>query len=287
MSRYHNRKMANRASKPEPKEKRGRDRRFAVIGAVLVVIIFVLLSFHFGLLKLPNGNAIAGSKLIYPSYIEIGEFAKVSDSNLGKANSVNVYFLSWKGCPIGAAESWVIYSFIHSNGIASGNSYITDNNHTSDPNDSFANTPGLLFTNFTSYFSDQKFQFHVAYVYGEYINMSLSQAISSGSNVLNRSFPASISSVFYSFQTGVPLGTSPGALPSAIANKHLTTSIIITGNNGTYLLEGALFSPGVLSGYTPSQVMATISDNSSSAPFTSTIGNGTAYFEKAVGYAMS
>ncbi len=287
MSRYRNRKIARRAARPEPKEKKKMDRRFSIIGAVLVVIIFVLLSFHYGLLKLPNGNSSSGPKLTYPSYILPSYFVKISDSNLGQANTVNVYFLSWEGCPIGASESWVIYNFTRSNGIENGNSYIIDDNHTSDPYDAYANTPGLLFTNFTSYFSDQKFQFHVAYVYGEYVNMSQSQAITSGSDVLNSSFPASISSVFYSFQTNVPLGTSSSALPSALANKHLTTSILITGNNGTYLLEGALFNPGILSGYTPSQVMKTINDKSSSVPFASTIGNGTAYFEKVVKKAIS
>ena len=268
----------NRSAKKQqaPAKRKFPKRYLAAFGSTITVAIVVFLSFHFGLIK-TSGNSTNGSEILVPAYIKPGSFTKISSSDLTGSGSVNVYFLSWKGCPIGAAESWIIYNFTRQ--YYSRNNYIVSVNHTSDPNDANPGTPGLLFSNLSFVYSGTDFNLRVAYVYGEYVNNTGVALISSGSKILNKTFPTSISKVMYEFETHVPLG-SPISTPSAYEGGHLTTSIVVAGEKGTYLLEGYIFNPADLKGYSPTEVMSSL--DSGNNTFASSIGSGTAYLESIV-----
>ncbi|MCL5679333.1 MAG: DUF929 domain-containing protein [Candidatus Thermoplasmatota archaeon] len=279
-----NRKGKNRSDKRKiqpVQPKKGR-RLLLVPVFVLLIVVVILASYEYGLFN-PDNSSSAGIPLNIPSFLEPGYFAKISDSNVGSSGTVSVYLLSWYGCPIGAAESWIIYNFTRQ--YTQGTSYIRDENHTSDPNVAFPGTPGMIFNNYSMTYIGIHYSFNVAYVYGQYVNNTGSALIRSGLQIMNSSFPNSVSTIFYQFEMKVPLGTSNAAKPSAINEGHLTTAILVSGNNGTYIVEGSVFSPSSLQGYTPDQVRNAV--DSGSSTFSSSIGTGTIYFEKVLSEAIA
>ena len=279
-----NRKGKNRSDKRkiQPVQPKKSLKLLLVPVIVLVIVVVILVSYEYGLFDLGNTSS-SGIPVNIPSSLQPGYFAKISDSNVGNRGTVSVYFLSWYGCPIGAAESWIIYNFTRQ--YTQGTSYIRDENHTSDPVVAFPDTPGMIFNNYSMTYSGIHYTFNAAYVYGQYVNNSGSELIRNGSQVMNASFPHSVSTVLYQFETQVPLGSNSVAKPSAISEGHLTTAILVSGNNGTYIVEGSVFSPSALQGYTPAQVRNAVDDGSTA--FSSSIGSGTHYFEKVLSEAMA
>ena len=277
-----NRKGKNRSDKRKTEPVKPRISRKLLLMPVIVLVIFIviLVSYDYGLFSTVKSTPTGISVNPLP-YLEPGYFAKISNSNVGSQGTVSVYFLSWYGCPIGAAESWIIYNFTRQ--YFQGTGYIKDSNHTSDPAVAYPGTPGLIFGNYTMTYSGLHYSFNSAYVYGEYVNGS--GLIGSGSQIMNASFPHSVSTVLYQFETQVPLGTNISAQPSAIREGHLTTAILVSGNNGTYIVEGSIFSPGALEGYTPNQVRNAV--DRGSVTFSSSIGAGTIYFEKVLSEAIA
>ena len=277
-----NRKGKNRSDKRKTEPVKPRISRKLLLMPVIVLVIFIviLVSYDYGLFSTVKSTPTGISVNPLP-YLEPGYFAKISNSNVGSQGTVSVYFLSWYGCPIGAAESWIIYNFTRQ--YFQGTGYIKDGNHTSDPAIAYPGTPGLIFGNYTMTYSGLRYSFNSAYVYGEHVNGS--GLIGSGSQIMNASFPHSVSTVLYQFETQVPLGTNISAQPSAIREGHLTTAILVSGNNGTYIVEGSIFSPKALEGYTPNQVRNAV--DRGSVTFSSSIGAGTIYFEKVLSEAIA
>ena len=279
-----NRKGKNRSDKRkmQPVQPKKGLRPLLVLVIVLVIVVVILVSYEYGFFD--SGNPSSSEIPVnVPSSLQPGYFAKISNSNVGSQGTVSVYFLSWYGCPIGAAESWIIYNFTRQ--YTQETSYIRDENHTSDPAVAFPDTPGMIFNNYSMIYSGTHYTFNAAYVYGQYVNNTGSELIRNGSQIMNASFPHSVSTVLYQFETQVPLGTNNVAKPSAISEGHLTTAILVSGNNGTYIVEGSMFSPSALQGYTPDQVLKTV--DMGSATFSSSIGLGTIYFEKVLSEAIA
>ena len=72
-----------------------------------------------------------------------GSFVEISNQDYAGNNAVGIYFDSWIGCPIGAANSWVIYGTL-SGYVSNLADYVSY--HTSDPFESAVpNLPGILF----------------------------------------------------------------------------------------------------------------------------------------------
>lgn len=224
-------------------ESLGSSKILAILLAVAVVLAILGGLYYSGHL-FPNTSG-SNTSLSLPASITTGYFHKVTNSDYASSNEVNVYFLSWKGCPIGAADSLFIYeTFVrYNNSVATDIQY-----HTSDPFDEYPNTPGLLFSDFSIKSKNLTYTFNVAYVYGETLpdNNSL---ISDGLSSLKSDFPSSIYTIFLDYQTKVPVQGQNGSI-AAIGN-HLTSSIVVTGLNGTYYLEGPVngFGPQDLVGY--------------------------------------
>ena len=107
-----NRKGKNRSDKRkiQPVQPKKSLKLLLVPVIVLVIVVVILVSYEYGLFDLGNTSS-SGIPVNIPSSLQPGYFAKISDSNVGNRGTVSVYFLSWYGCPIGAAESWIIYNF--------------------------------------------------------------------------------------------------------------------------------------------------------------------------------
>lgn len=223
----------------------GVTRGILAIAAVIVVLLLAIAFIR------PPGNASSGIS----GNIQWGSFTKISSQNYGDVT--HIYYISWLGCPIGAADSWAFYLALSQYGNIS--SSVTP--HHSDPNDQPANVPGLLFGNFTV----GGIVFSPYYVYNQYLNVSISgipltrsNTVQVGLGELQSSLPAQIFTLEKSAMQTAPTEGMPGApyaMPSSTYLGHINTNIIITGSKGAWILNGPLYSPSGITSYTPQQLL--------------------------------
>lgn len=261
-----NPKKTNRQKEEELRlliQKRRRLLTTAVTIVVAVIVIVAVLIFS-GVLN--SSSTGTGSTVV-----QSGTFIKISNSDVSSDGGVNIYFLSWQGCPIGASDSWIIYNYVHSQDPSLSNSTIYKEMHFSDPDESPTNIPGLLFNNFSYTLSGINYHFHVIYVYGEYLPPDGPSSVSQGSSVLKANFPSSVSSLFLKYETQYP---TSGLNGQAIANYagHLTSSLIITGPSGTYYAEGELYNPSTIAKIQPGILINELSQFSGITAGTSELG---------------
>jgi hypothetical protein len=210
---------------------KNRNFEWTVIAAAIIVIIVVL--------------AVMNPFFAAPSKISSGSYYKVSNSDLLSNGSSAVYFLSWTGCPIGAANSWALYDAMNATTNVSGNVTL----HTADPADIYSNgttgQPGLLFNgNFTFGSSGHAFTFHPLYVYNETMsgtvaNKSINGSLASyGLSLVNSTFPSRVAAIFNKYSQDITY------------KSHLTTTLLITGPHGTYILNAYMYAvvPGGILG---------------------------------------
>ncbi|MBB5254772.1 DUF929 domain-containing protein [Sulfurisphaera ohwakuensis] len=188
-----------------------------IFGIIIIIGIVVLLS-----LRTQQTMASGG----------LGYIFKVNNINYAGNNTVQIYFISWYGCPNGAASSWVLYLVLSKYGI------VNVKPHTSKfvPRLDSA-IPGLIFLNYTP---KSNVDFHFIYLYNEYLNETVTgipisgdQAIYLGLQELKSEVPNWVYKIVYFYNIEDKLvNLSNGSI--AFAYKHLVTTCIITGPKGTY-----------------------------------------------------
>ena len=248
-------KKNNKAKTPPPKPQTKTLPKVIVIVVGVVLIVTVLYfggyipHFHSGNTNQPN--------FVAPTTITWGSFTEISNQNFAGSGQENIYFVSWIGCPIGASLSWALnYTFSHYQGVTN----VRTEGHYSDPNEAgdAASLPGLLFMDSFSYNQNGiKISFYPVYMYNEtlfgYANNNTpipsSNLVSAGLSVVNSSVPSGISALVYKYTNLVNVSISPYH-PSAFLSTphHMNTVLVITGDFGTYMLNGPIFSPTSLSG---------------------------------------
>ncbi len=231
-----------------------KQRIFALIASVTAVLIVVLSLTHF----LP----ISGGKgFTQPTYLNWGSFTQISNSNFG--NETNLYYVSWIGCPIGAADSWAFYVSLSNVGNIS--KYVQP--HYSDPNDSAPNTPSLIFNDFQL----PNIDFHSYYVYNEFMNettngikFNQTSALNVGMSELSGLLPSNIYRIEFNAMENVPTSGGPGggSSPTGLYLNHVNTNIIITGSRGAWVLNGPLYNPTTLTGMNSSELLFSAFSNS-------------------------
>ncbi|MGP6220682.1 DUF929 family protein [Caldiplasma sukawensis] len=240
-----------------------------MMGKILIVIVGIILivaviSFS-GIIKFPESSG-SGS-FTPPDYAEWGTFLKVSDNNYAPSGQMNIYFISWIGCPIGASLSWGLYG-----AMADYNSSISNivYSHLSDPNEgSLANIPGLIFTNSaTMNINGMHASFQPIYMYNETlfgeegsdyslqngngIALAPDQVVNYGLSVVQSQVPTPIFTIFKNYELKykiVNLGSGDNTSANLTSVQHLTTMLIITGPSGTFILNGPLINPTSLKSY--------------------------------------
>ena len=237
----------------------GLSKNKTFLGIVTVLVAFVLIAVVLdfsglvgNLSFISNGNSNNNSNSSLPTYIPAGQFVNISSGNIGPKNQVNIYVMSWRGCPIGASESWFWYLYINQT-YHNRQGYILNSSygHTSSSADAFYPVPGLLFKNFSFTNSNNvEVNFHIDYVYPQYLPVPHSQAVvNAGITTLKSTSNFSPTAIndFIDYQTIVPTDANKTTTePLANYAGHLTTCIIISGNHGTYFFEGPFFNPGII-----------------------------------------
>ena len=237
-------------------------RLLRVITVVLTaVLVTVTLSYFVNSHQSAENNP---APIIFKD-IPSGKFVKVSNIDLFSPSQDAIFLISWYGCPIGATYSWGIYGML---------SKYTDLNksasaHSSDPNDVFPNTPGLIFKALTINAYGHAVKFYPIYLYNQYMNATVSgtpispkNLIQTGLQELQKETPEGIYQIAIDYTTKVPiLGYGK---PSAFigAPPHINSICIFSGENGTHLVNGPFFSPSVINGYTVTYLL----NNYSSIP---------------------
>lgn len=248
MNRSQKQKIIDREKIEKARKKR--IKMFAFAG-VLIIIIIVFVPTHFWT---RTGNQGFSA----PSEITWGKFVQVSNQDYG--NTTSVYFISWYGCPIGAADSWAFYSALsHFVNM----SIASPTPHYSLSSDAYPNTPGLIFHHPVS---SGTMIFEPLYVYNQTLTGSATDAPFSGNpltfglNELASVLPPFVYSIEKDAMTTVPSSAFNGEA-SGTHMGHINTNVIITGHNGAWLLNGPLFSPSVLSGQNAQILMNNYSAN--------------------------
>jgi hypothetical protein len=230
-----------------------------IVIAVGIVLIVTVLYFggyipHFHTDKTTQSNFVA------PTSIPWGVFTEISNQNFAGSGAENIYYISWIGCPIGASVSW---SLNYALSQMVNNTYVTP--HYSDPDEgSLANLPGLLFNDAFSFkHNGENVLFDPVYMYNETLNgyaknnspIAGSDLVSAGLSVVNNSLPAlpyGISNLIYEYTTVFKINNMPSDVPSAYLGTppHVNTVLVITGNFGTYMLNGQIYNPLNIKGIT-------------------------------------
>ena len=203
--------------------------------------------------------------------IPSGKFFKLSNQDYAPPGQIDVYLSSWYGCPIGAADSWMIY--------CSFSPFINMSEHSVTNQVPYANgttVPGLLFYNF-SFFDNatgKQVVFYPYYLYNMYLNRTAdgfnnrtggtpipgNELVSTGLSELNESgFPSPIIGIITNITTVYPISgtTTPSAFlhPSSKPSK-INTVMVITGSGGTWILNRYVIVPSSLTSYNPADMLS-------------------------------
>jgi hypothetical protein len=163
----------------------------------------------------------------HPAQAVTGQFFKVGP---GHSSQVEVYFISWIGCPIGASLSWPLDQAL------GGHLNVTTN--LSTPSD--VRIPGLIFNSGQG----ANVTFFPIYVYNEYLNASpngtpvTGNRIQFGLQVLKPQVPSWVYNIMVKYDVNTSFELNGNYEPLASYGNHLTTVIIITGPRGTWILLG-------------------------------------------------
>ena len=205
---------------------------YAIV-SIVVVIVVILSAF----VVVPNLEK-PKQEIILSKYI------KVSNGDLLSNGQDHIYFISWYGCPIGADNSWVLYSLLNSTKNVSSDVEL---------HKSIAGTPGLLFLNGTSNYGENisfqyagvPFTFTSLYLYNQTMTgtvynhtMNSSNRVNYGLSLLKGNLPATVYQIAKTWETQV------GVENKTIKNRtgtwsamtgHLVTMLIVTGPDGTFV----------------------------------------------------
>ncbi|KPV45871.1 hypothetical protein SE19_07990 [Acidiplasma aeolicum] len=178
-----------------------------------------------------------------------GKFFKVSSHGDSR---VNILLVSWLGCPIGASLSWPLYFALTHYGNVSYYQW-----H-SDPSDVYPDTPGLIFTGFKSNDINATF----IYLYNETLTGNAQNKTINGNLVdyglseLKSSVNVSEYEIIKKYTTQEWIsGSFFQSSADSVSPHHINTVLLISGPNGTYFLNGGLYSPKNISSYSDNYLM--------------------------------
>ena len=241
MNKRQKQRKEDRISQLKAKKRRLQLTLFPTM-AVLIVIVLIA----GGILPIGNpfNNSSHPSSFSPPQVLPWGSFAQISDSNFG--SHVNIYYVSWYGCPFGAADSWGFYLALQHYGNVS---MAYPSTHYSNANDIYPDTPGLIFY---QEMITNNLTFTPIYLYNQTMtgttqNVPITGSLLSyGLNHTASAMPPLVASFEKDAMTAVPTQGFKG--PTGEVNGHVNTNIIITGPKGAWILNGPLFSPSNLKG---------------------------------------
>jgi hypothetical protein len=209
---------------------------------VIIVIIIILIFSSYEALILPRMNIVS----------PIGNLIKYNNVDYAPSGKIEIYLITWPGCPMRAGLSWPLYLVLEKYGN------VTVEPHGSlmigEPGGVFkdilpvdSSIPGLIFMNFTS----KDIIFHEIFIYNQELNETTTgyfirnytsqfdskppiQAVDLGLLTAKQLTPTWVYEIVYKTQVEeklLPVGN--GSV--AFAAHHLVSELIITGPKGTWI----------------------------------------------------
>jgi len=231
------------------KKKQSNESKLIYIPFIALVVVAVVF-FTLPLLHSSNNstNSPNNSSTNQPS--PFFQLAKVSDTNYAGNNTVQVYFISWYGCPYGASDSWGLYIALTKYGILNVTPNYSDFEaiRISQSNSIQGEVPGLIFN---SFIPKSNVYFHPIYLLGRIFNSNSTASLPNGTivsysgnslvnlelNELQKEAPSWVYNLIYQYQIQTPFEQGEGI--AYLGNPpHIASTIIITGPNGTWMMIG-------------------------------------------------
>ncbi|ARM74746.1 DUF929 domain-containing protein [Acidianus manzaensis] len=233
---------------------------FIVLAVILVAIFVVPAITH---------NSQAASDPFF-------QFYKVSSQDFASGNNVNVYFISWYGCPLGATNSWGLYIALSHYGVLNASPNYSDVEQLSSSYS--GRVPGLIFNGFTP---NSNVNFIPIYILGRIYTSNGTASLPNGTFIstnniipveeaeLQSELPSGLYNIIYQYELSENMPNQDAPIAYLGNPNHITTMVIISGPKGTWMLIGDLQSvdggnlPVILSqsGYTPTQIFQAIKSN--------------------------
>ncbi len=221
----------------KPKQKKSKQKKESnllyIPFAVLIAVIVILVVF-------PYIHASKNSVSVANANTPLFNIYKVSNQNFAGNNSVQIYFISWYGCPNGATSSWPLYLALEHFGNVS-----VKTNYSIYESDLGARIPGLIFTNYTPYNTKAlPVYFHPIYIYGHYLNettngtpIPTNDIVSFGLQELKELVPSWVYNltVFYEINSTYNINGNMINVINAGNPPHIVTLTIISGPGGTWV----------------------------------------------------
>jgi len=256
-------KVNSMASKK--KKKQSNESKLIYIPFIALVAVAVAF-FALPLLHSSNGSTTSPTNPSTNQPYPFFQFAKVSNINYAGNNTVQVYFISWYGCPFGASDSWGLYIALSKYGILNVTPNYSDLETVpiSSTNSIQGEVPGLVFNSFTP---KSNVYFHPIYLLGRIFTSNSTASLANGTiisysgnslvnlelNELQKEAPSWVYNLIYQYQIQTPF--EQGEAIAYLGNpSHIVSTIIITGPNGTWMIMGYdqqvnYGAPGLLAQY--------------------------------------
>ena len=246
-------------------------RWLPVIVAVVIVAAGLGVPYGLGIVTFMHGQNKQNTANVKPVTIPFGKFYEISNVDYAPASQVNVYLSSWYGCPIGAADSWMLLDYF--------SQYVNMSSNIQLNKAPFANdtaVPGLLFRTFsyvhaaTNDSSKFTVNFYPYYLYNLYLNatadglsnveggtpINSSQLVSTGLSELNFSgIPDPIVRIVQNITTVDRMSGTNTSSAFLYSPHKINTVMVITGPGGTWVLNMYVIDPGSLTSYTPQYML--------------------------------
>ena len=227
-------------------KKTSNENKLMYVPFIVLAVIIVLL------VALPYIHFPTSSTTVAEASTPLFNLVKINNINYAGNNTVQIYFISWYGCPNGATTSWPLYLALSKFG------YVNVTPHYSITESTVgAPIPGLIFSNFT-HFKGENIYFHPVYIYGQYLNetpngtpISSKDLVTYGLQELKNLVPYWVYNLTEFYEVNQTYQALQGQSPAYASNiPHLITILIISGPGGTWMVMGypAQISPTDLAG---------------------------------------
>ncbi len=268
-------------------------RWLPVIVAGFIVAAGLGVPYGLGIVTFTHSQNTKNTANVKAVTIPFGKFYQISNEDYAPTSEVNVYLSSWYGCPIGAADSWMLLDYF--------SQYINMSSYIQLNKAPFANdtsVPGMLFRTFsyahpaTNDSSKFTVNFYPYYLYNLYLNatadglnnieggtpINSSQLVTTGLSELNFSgIPYPIVRIIQNITTVDHLNGTNSSSAFLYSPHKINTVMVVTGPGGTWILNMYVIDPGSLTSHTPQYMLdnfANISSvKSAEATFASTMSD--------------
>ncbi|BFI76813.1 DUF929 domain-containing protein [Sulfurisphaera ohwakuensis] len=230
------------------KKKESNESKLLYIPFIALVVVLIV----FLMLPMIHPNSGSSGNSVVNAQEPFFQFAKVSSQDYAPPGKVEVYLVSWIGCPFGASDSWGLYIALSHYGVVNVTPNYSDLEQIpiSAPDNTISGkVPGLIFNSFNP---NSSVEFHPIYLLGRIFTSNSSASLPNGTiitysgnslvsfelNELQKLAPSWVYNLIYQYQITTPFPGHNEGIAYLGNPPHIVSTVIITGPNGTWMIMG-------------------------------------------------